>query len=106
METMNLDLINALTKVLTNHIDSQIQKRVSELMTTDEAGIREIVKEEINEHCGNDDHKDESDIEDIVGNKLDDHDFTYDIESALANYDFSDAIKKVLSNVTVNLTLD
>jgi len=106
METMNLDLINALTKVLTNYIDSQIDKKIASISTSNDELIRFIAQEEINNHCGNEEHKDESDIEDIVDNKLDDHDFTDAIESALANYDFSDAIKQVLSNVTVNLTLD
>jgi len=106
METMNLDLINALTKVLTNYIDSQIDKKIASISTSNDELIRCIAQEEINNHCGSEDHKDESDIEDIIDNKIDDHDFSDVIERALSNYDLSDNIKQALNNVTINLSLD
>jgi hypothetical protein len=110
METMNLDLINALTKVLTNYIDQQVEKKIANILATDEQRIKDIAQAEaqeaIIEHLGNEEHKDESDIEDIVDNKLDDHDFSDAIENALANYDFSDNIKQVLNDSTISLSID
>ena len=107
-ETFNLDFINALTKVLSNYIDQQVDKKVGEVLASSatmkeidesfEKRIREIANAEaqelIDDHCGNEEHKDDDDIESLLGN----HDFSDQIYEAVNDYDFSDAIESALNN--------
>ena len=128
-ETFNLDLINALTKVLTNYIDQQVDKKVGEVLASHdsmkqidenfEKRIREIANAEavelIDAHCGDEDHKDDDDIESAIGDHdfsdqvyesvndaINDHDFSDDVESAINNYDFSSAVESALRNYDLN----
>ena len=107
-ETFNLDFINALTKVLSNYIDQQVDKKVGEVLASSatmkeidesfEKRIREIANAEAQElidaHCGNEEHKDDDDIESLLG----DHDFSDQLYEAVNDYDFSDAIESALNN--------
>jgi len=107
-ETFNLDFINALTKVLSNYIDQQVDKKVGEVLASSatmkeidesfEKRIREIANAEaqelIDDHCGNEEHKDDDDIESLLG----DHDFSNQLYEAINDYDFSDAAEAALRN--------
>jgi len=128
-ETINLDFINALTKVLSNYIDQQVDKKVGEVLASHatmkeidesfEKRILELTKESmieaIDDHCSNEDHKDDADIESVVSDHdfsdqiyeavndaINDHDFEDAINSALANYDFSDAIESALESLNID----
>ena len=128
-ETFNLDLINALTKVLTNYIDQQVDKKVGEVLASHdsmkqidenfEKRIREIANAEavelIDQHCGDEAHKDDDDIHSAIGDHdftdqvyeavndaVNDHDFSDDVESAINDYDFSDAVESALRNYDLN----
>ena len=105
---LNMDFINALTKVLTNYIDQQVDKKVGEVLASHvsmkqidenfEKRIREIANAEavelIDAHCGDEDHKDDDDIESALG----DHDFSDQVYEAVNDYDFSDTIEQALCN--------
>jgi len=108
LTTLNMDFINALIKVLTNYIDQQVDKKVGEVLASSatmkeidesfEKRIREIANAEavelIDEHCGNEEHKDDDDIESLLG----DHDFSDQLYEAVNDYDFSDAAEAALRN--------
>lgn len=115
-DAINLDFINAITKVLTNYIDQQVDKKVGEVLAAhatmkeiDESfekrvleSAREVMREEIDTHCSMEYHKDEDDIVNIVEDKLNNHDFgseIYDaVNDAINDYDFSDAIESALAD--------
>ena len=131
-ETFNLDFINALTKVLSNYIDQQVDKKVGEVLASSatmkeidesfEKRIREIANAEaqelIDDHCGNEDHKDDDDIESVVSDHdfsdqvyeavndaINDHDFEDAIKASLADYDFSDQIKDAISAIHFKVSI-
>ena len=120
-ETFNLDSINALTKVFTNYIDQQVDKKVGEVLASHdsmkqidenfEKRIREIANAEavelIDQHCGDEAHKDDDDIHSAIGDHdfsdqvyeaVNDHDFSDDIESAINDHDFSDAVESAIND--------
>lgn len=128
-ETFNLDLINALTKVLTNYIDQQVDKKVGEVLASHdsmkqidenfEKRIREIANAEavelIDQHCGDEDHKDDDDIESAIGDHdfsdqvyetVNDHDFSDAIEQALHNYDLTDHVKRAISELQFKVSVE
>ena len=128
-DTINLDFINALTKVLSNYIDQQVDKKVGEVLAAhatmkeiDESfekrvleSAREVMREEIDNHCADENHKDDDDIESVVSDHdfsseiyeavndaINDHDFEDAIKAALADYDFSEHFANLSFTVTVN----
>jgi hypothetical protein len=132
-DTFNLDFINALTKVLSNYIDQQVDKKVGEVLAThatmkeiDESFekrilelTRETMREEIDQHCADENHKDDDDIESVVSDHdfsgaiyeavndaINDHDFDDAIGSALADYDFSDHIREALNAMQIKISIE
>ena len=132
-DTFNLDFINALTKVLGNYIDQQVDKKVGEVLASHatmkeidesfEKRILELTKESmieaIDDHCSNEDHKDDADIESVVSDHdfsdqiyeavndaINDYDFEDAISAALSNYDFSDHIREVLNAMQIKITVE
>jgi hypothetical protein len=132
-ETFNLDFINALTKVLSNYIDQQVDKKVGEVLASHESlkqidesfekRILELTKESmleaIDEHCANEDHKDDDDIESVVSDHdfsdqvyeavndaINDHDFEDAIKASLADYDFSDHIRDALNAMQIKISIE
>ena len=131
-DTINLDFINALTKVLSNYIDQQVDKKVGEVLASHSA-MREIdesfekriheiaqaeAREAINQHW-DENHKDEDDIEsaindhdfsdqiyEAVNDAINDHDFDNAIDSALADYDFSEHIREALSAIQFKVSVE
>ena len=132
-DTINLDFINALTKVLSNYIDQQVDKKVGEVLASHSAMkaidesfekriielTRETIREEIDQHCADENHKDNDDIEsvisdhdfgsdiyDAVNDAINDHDFDDAIGSALADYDFSEHIREALSAIQFKVSVE
>ena len=130
---LNMDFINALTKVLTNYIDQQVDKKVGEVLASHdsmkqidenfEKRIREIANAEavelIDAHCGDEDHKDDDDIESAIGDHdfsdqvyesvndaINDHDFSDDINAALADYDLNDHVKRAISELQFKVSVE
>jgi len=132
-DTINLDFINALTKVLSNYIDQQVDKKVGEVLASHSA-MREIdesfekriheiaqaeAREAIDQHCGDENHKDDDDIESVisdhdfadqvyeaVNDAINDHDFDDAIGSALADYDFREHIREALSAIQFKVSVE
>lgn len=131
--TLNMDFINALTKVLTNYIDQQVDKKVGEVLAAHatmkeidqsfEKRILELTKESmleaIDQHCADENHKDDDDIENVVGNHdfsdqvyeavndaVNDHDFEDVINAALADYDLSDHVRSAMASIQFKLSVE
>ena len=131
--TINLDFINALTKVLSNYIDQQVDKKVGEVLASHSA-IREIdenfekriheiaqaeAREAIDQHCGDENHKDDDDIESVVSehdfsdqvyeavnDAINDHDFDDAITASLADYDFSEHIREAINAIQFKVSVE
>lgn len=132
-DTINLDFINALTKVLSNYIDQQVDKKVGEVLASHatmkeidesfEKRILELTKESmleaIDEHCANENHKDDDDIESVVSDHdfsdqvyeavndaINDHDFSDAINAALADYDLSDHVRSAIASMQFKMSVE
>jgi len=132
-DTINLDFINALTKVLSNYIDQQVDKKVGEVLASSatmkeidesfEKRILELTKESmleaIDEHCANEEHKDDDDIESVVSDHdfsdqvyeavndaVNDHDFSDAINAALADYDLSDHVRSAMASMQFKVSVE
>jgi hypothetical protein len=132
-DTINLDFINALTKVLSSYIDQQVDKKVGEVLASHatmkeidesfEKRIKEIANAEavelIDQHCADENHKDEDDIESVVSDHdfsdqvyeavndaINDHDFSDAINAALADYDLSDHVRSAMASMQFKMSVE
>jgi hypothetical protein len=89
-------------------IDENFEKRIREIANAEAVEL-------IDDHCGNEEHKDDDDIQNIVNDHdfsdqlyeaVNDHDFSDAIESALNNYDLADHVKRAISELQFKVSVE
>jgi hypothetical protein len=104
------DIVSAqVNEILMNHrtlrvIDDGFEKKIREI-------AKEVVLEEISDHCDGEYHISESDIDDTVSTAINDHDFDDKINEAvndaINDFDFSDVITATIKdNITFTATIN